>query len=103
MGLGGSPSPPLSGLSTLAGTTVHVLRECGSTWPKWTASWGTCEPQCFDRRTNCRSGGHNHLNSPFWPSQGCFCPLAPSPTPASFILFCRPSSVLSFPGTPGHC
>lgn len=82
MGLGGSPSPPLSGLSTLAGTTVHVLRECRSTWPRWTDSWDTCEPQCFDRRTNCRSGGHNNLNSHSGPLRAASVPWHLPPLPS---------------------
>lgn len=82
MGLGGSPSPPLSGLSTLAGTSVHVLRECRSTWPRWTDSWDTCEPQCFDRRTNCRSGGHNNLNSHSGPLRAASVPWHLPPLPS---------------------
>lgn len=60
------------------------------------------EPQCFEGLTG--SLGVTTTGAPlFWPSQGCFCPLAPSSTPASCILVCCSSStVLSPSGTPGH-
>lgn len=81
---------------------VHVLREYGSTWPSEVCLLRPAEPQCFE---GLRGGlGVTTTDaSLFWPSQGCFCPLAPSSTPTSCILVCcDPSRVLSPSGTPGH-